>query len=130
MVLALLTEVIALHMKMVIIQVGIPGFEGPIQDIFSNFAIRGHRGLVSDPFNASLHELLEKVIVWSWSGGLRAQSGIKSKTPDGGSSMWKHNGGDKVESGDKAGNEAESKDEAEKLPCLPNGLAKPLGKSF
>ena len=119
MVLALLTEVVALHMRMAIVQVGIPGLERPIQGIFSSFAIRGHRGLVPDPFDASPHELLEKVIIWSgsgsrcraWSRGLKTRSGMRSETPDGRFSLWRH-GGDKAESEDKEGNEAESKDEA------------------
>ena len=64
----LLTEVVALHMQMAIVQVEIPRFERPNQDIFSSFSIRGYKDLVSDHFNASSHELLEKVVIWRRSG--------------------------------------------------------------
>ena len=58
-VLALLTEIVAFHMQ---IAIGILGFKRPIQAIFSSFGIKS---LVSDPFNISPYELLEKVFIWS-----------------------------------------------------------------
>ncbi len=108
MILALLTEVVTLHMRVTIVQVGIPKFEGPIR-IVPSFHIWGWGcwSLGSDPFDTSPHELLEKVIVWrrsesrsgcryrTWSGGLRARSGTRSGTPKGRSSTSdrRHNDG-------------------------------------
>ena len=91
MVLALLTEVVALHMQMAIVQVGIPGFKRLIQDFFPSFGIKGP---VSDPFDTSLHEFLEMVVVWTksksrlrtWSEGLKTRSRVMGGTPDGKSS--------------------------------------------
>lgn len=65
MILALLREVIAFHVQVTIIKIGVPGLERSIGIISSfNKYNWSRRALVSDPFNTSPHELLEKIIVW------------------------------------------------------------------
>ena len=59
MVFALLTKVIALHIQMIIIEIGVPRFEKPIKFVpsFANCS------LVLYFLNTNSHKLLEKVIV-------------------------------------------------------------------
>ena len=62
-ILVLSIKVVALYIWMARVKVEISGFGKFVQGIFSNFGIKGYRGLVSDLFNISLHELLEKFVV-------------------------------------------------------------------
>ncbi len=79
MVLALLTEVIALHMQITIVQIGISGLERPLGIVYGLgrwgcWGRWGRWGLVSDPFDTSLHELLEKVIWRGQKSGSRCRA--------------------------------------------------------
>ena len=110
MILALLIEVVAIYMRVTIVQFGIPRFERPIKIVSSLSWGRGsYWGL--GPFDKSSHKLLKEVIVWrghrsrSKSGcrcGCRYRTWSGTGAPNGRSSTSKrrHNGTksrDKVE---------------------------------
>ncbi len=81
MVLALLTEVIALHMRITIVQVWVLRFQRPVgivpRSYIWGWGCWGRWSLGSDLFDTSPHEPLEKVIVWRRSG---SRSGCRYKT--------------------------------------------------
>ncbi len=115
-------------MRVTIVLVGIPGLERPI-GIVSSLCSWGYWGcwsLVSDPFDTSPHELLEKVIWRGHKSGSRYKYRAWSGEPNGSSSTTngRHCSGERVE------RRVETKKKREDLSCLPNGLAEPLGRAF
>lgn len=66
-------EVIALHVQMTLVEIGVLGFEKPIK-FFPNFA---NWDLLPDLLDTSPYELLEEVIIWK---SYRSRSKYRYKT--------------------------------------------------
>ncbi len=115
-------------MQITIVQVRVPRFQKPVSIVSSlcNWGCWSRWSLVSDPFDISLHELLEKIIWQGYRSGSRCKYRAWSGKPNGRSSTTngRHCSGGRVEQ------RVETKKKRENLPCLPNGLTKPLGKAF
>lgn len=59
----LLKKIIIFYMQMTIVKIEFLG-QGKSMEIVFSFDKWGLQGLVLDPFNINLYELLEKVIIW------------------------------------------------------------------
>lgn len=79
-ILALLIEVIAFHLRVAIVKIGVLGLEKSIGVISSFDRNRwSYRSLVLDLLDTNPHELLEKVIIWqSWQSSRSGRRGFRA----------------------------------------------------